>query len=167
MSRIALVVARADNGVIGRRGELPWRIAEDMRRFKTLTMGKPCIMGRRTWDSLIRKPLPGRTNIVVTRNREFSADGAHAVGNLRDALTLANGFGSDEIAVIGGAGIYRDAIPLADRIYLTEIHADFEGDTMFPTLRRDEWKEAAREPHVGADGLSYDFVTLERTSSPG
>ena len=162
MSRIALVIARADNGVIGRHGKLPWRIAEDMRHFKAVTMGKPCIMGRKTWDSLPTKPLPGRANFVVTRNAELRAGGAQIARNVDEALNLAMALDSEEIAVIGGAEIYHAALPVTDRIYLTEVHADFEGDTHLAPFERSEWRESGRDARVAPDGLRYDFVVLER-----
>ena len=160
MSVISLVVAVADNGVIGNRGALPWRIPEDLRRFKALTMGKPCIMGRKTWDSLPRRPLPGRENIVVTRDRNFSADGAVVVHALEDALERTRD--AAEAAIIGGAEIFRAAMPLANRIVLTEVHMDAEGDARMPALDRIAWRETAREEHMTADGLRYSYVTLER-----
>ena len=166
MSRVALVIARADNGVIGQQGKLPWRLAEDMRHFKAVTMGKPCIMGRKTWDSLPGKPLPGRSNIVVTRNRKFQADGARIVHSLADALKLAMVENSEEVAIIGGTEIYRSALPIADRIYLTEVHADFEGDTRLAPFERSEWRETGRDVRVATDGLRYDFVVLQRVLQP-
>jgi dihydrofolate reductase len=150
----------ADNGVIGRGGKLPWRIPEDMRRFKALTIGKPCIMGRRTWDSLPKKPLPDRPNIVITRDGNFRADGAVVVHSLDDALLHA---GNDtEVCVIGGAEIYKAALPRARRIHLTEVHADVEGDTQLAPFDRAHWTETGRENHTTADGLRYSYVTLER-----
>jgi dihydrofolate reductase len=160
VSVISLVIAMADNGVIGRDGKLPWRIPEDMRRFKALTTGKPCIMGRRTWDSLPKKPLPERPNIVVTRDGNFRAGGAVVVHSLDEALLRA---GDDtEVCVIGGAEIYKAALPRAGRIHLTEVHADMEGDTRMPPFDRAHWHETAREDHGTADGLRYSYVTLER-----
>jgi dihydrofolate reductase len=162
MSRIAMVIARADNGVIGRHGKLPWWLAEDMRHFKAVTMGKPCIMGRKTWDSLPAKPLSGRANIVVTRDADFLASGAQIAPNVDEALKLAMALDSEEIAVIGGAEIYRAAVPVEDRIYLTEVHADFEGDTHLAPFERREWRESGRDARIAPDGLRYDFVVLER-----
>lgn len=160
MSVVSLVVAMADNGVIGANGALPWRIADDMRRFKALTVGKPCIMGRKTWDSLPRKPLPGRGNIVVTRDADFRADGAIVVHSLDDALACAATAG--EACVIGGAEIYRAALARATLVHLTEVHADVEGDTRMPLFDRALWRETAREDHATQEGLSYSYVTLER-----
>lgn len=151
---ISLVVAMADNGVIGKGGALPWRIPEDMRRFKALTLGKPCVMGRRTWDSLPRKPLPGRDNIVVTRDPSFAADGAIVMHSLDAALARK----ADEICVIGGTEIFAAALDRADVIHLTEVHGDVEGDVRMAPFDRAVWRESAREDHAG-----YSFVTLERT----
>ena len=162
MTTIALVVARANNGVIGNRGAIPWRIAEDMRRFKALTLGKPVIMGRKTWDSLPKKPLPGRTNIVVTRDKTFAAEGAVVVHDIGEALARADGENPSEIAVIGGAEIYAAALPLANRIHLTEVAADFDGDATLPPFDPAAWHETSREVHVTPEGLAYAFVTLER-----
>jgi dihydrofolate reductase len=160
MSLVSLVVAMADNGVIGVNGTLPWRVPDDLRRFKALTMGKPCIMGRRTWDSLPRKPLPGRHNIVVTRDPQFRADGVSLVHSLQEALAIAAG--AEEICIIGGAEIYRAALPLADRIHLTEIHANVEGDTRLALFDRAIWRESRREDHGAGEGPRFSFVTLER-----
>lgn len=166
MSRIALVVAKAANGVIGDRGRIPWRLPEDMRRFKRVTMGKPCIMGRKTWESLPKKPLPGRVNIVVTRDPRFVADGALVVHSFDEAIARAESKSSGEIAVIGGEEIYRAALSGADSIYLTEVIAEFPGDARFPTIDPAEWCETAREDYVTDAGLNYRFLTLERIPSP-
>lgn len=161
---LSLVIARGANGVIGQRGQIPWRIPADMKHFKTVTMGKPCVMGRKTWDSLPKKPLPGRTNIVVTRDTNFHEEGAVGAHTLEDAFARAEAEGADEIAVIGGADIYRAALPRAMRIYLTEVHAVFDGDVHMPEFNALEWKEVAREDHVASEigGLAFSFVTLER-----
>jgi dihydrofolate reductase len=161
VSVIALVVAIADNGVIGRNGALPWRIPADMKHFKAVTFGKPCIMGRKTWDSLPKKPLPGRINIVVTRDRSFAAEGAVVAHTLDEALTRAGSEGLEEMAIIGGAELYRAALPQATRIHLTEVHGNFDGDAMF-AFDRKGWYETVREESVTPDGLRYSFVTLER-----
>ena len=159
MSTISLVVAVGQNGVIGRRGALPWRIPDDLKRFKALTMGKPVIMGRKTWDSLPKKPLPGRTNIVVTRNPDFHDQGALVAYSFVDAVKKAD---ANEIAVIGGVAIFAEALPIADIIHLTEVAASPEGDAFMPPIDRTEWHEIAREgPHT-ADGIAYSFVTLKR-----
>jgi len=162
VSRISLVVAAAENRVIGHRGALPWRLPEDLKRFRTLTMGKPVIMGRKTWDSLPKKPLPGRTNIVVTRDRNFGADGALVARNFLHAVSLARATATDDIMVIGGEAIFAAALPFAQTIHLTEIAASPEGDAFMPSIDRTEWREIAREGPFEANGLAYSFVTLTR-----
>jgi len=157
MTQISLILAMASNGVIGANGTLPWRIPEDMRRFKVLTMGKPCIMGRKTWDSLPKKPLPGRANIVVTRDKNFVADGAVVAHSLDEALAAAGN--ADEIMIIGGAEIYKAALAKATRIHLTEIEGDFEGDARMEPFDPQQWREIARERHV-SDGIAFSYVTL-------
>lgn len=153
---ITLVVAAAGNGVIGKDGAIPWRLPEDLKRFKALTLGHTVVMGRKTWDSLPPKnrPLPGRRNIVVTRDAGWKAEGAERA-TLEVALKLEG-----DIFVIGGAEIYRAALALADRIELTEVHRDFKGDAVF-TCDPAQWREVGREDHVTAEGLGYSFVTLE------
>ncbi|MCB1863908.1 MAG: dihydrofolate reductase [Chromatiales bacterium] len=160
-TRIALIVATDRNGLIGARNGLPWRLPADMAHFRELTIGKPVIMGRRTFESL-REPLPRRTNIVVTRNPAFRADGAVVVIDLDAALAAAGAV--PEVMIIGGAQIYAMALPLATRIYRTEIDAAFQGDTWFPDLDRRQWRETLRETHT-ADAKNphrYSFITLER-----
>jgi dihydrofolate reductase len=156
---ITLVLAMAENGVIGNKGMIPWRIADDMKRFKALTVGKPVVMGRKTWDSLPRKPLPDRTNIVVTRQPDWSADGAVTASSLDDALDKTRG--AAEVMVIGGGEIYRAALARADRIELTEVQGAFDGDAHF-AFDRASWREVARESHKTPDGLAYSYVTLTR-----
>jgi dihydrofolate reductase len=162
VSGIALVVAVADNGVIGVDGRIPWRIPEDMRRFKALTIGKPCIMGRRTWDSLPKKPLVDRTNIVVTRNASFAADGAVVAHAFDEAVALAEEERPGEIMVIGGADIYAAALPQAGVIHLTQVHGDFAGDTRLDGFSPELWQEMSREDHTAPDGLAYSFIRLVR-----
>jgi dihydrofolate reductase len=159
MTDITLIVAAAENGVIGDRGAIPWRIADDLKRFKALTMGNPVIMGRKTWDSLPKRPLPGRTNIVITRQPDWSADGAVTAHSLPDAIAKAGE--AEEIFVIGGAEIYAAAMPLATCVELTEVHRAYDGDAVLPELEG-EWQETSREGHQQEDGLAYSFVTLER-----
>src|SRR6185369_7765645 len=142
--RVAIVAAVAENGVIGRDNGLPWRLSTDMKRFKALTMGKPIVMGRKTWESFPRRPLPGRLNIVVSRDPDYRAEGAETVTSLRDALILAETrsrcvAGADEICIVGGGEIYRQAIGLADRLYITHVLASPDGDTRFPAIDRDLW----------------------------
>lgn len=162
MSCIVLVLAMASNGVIGAQNTMPWRLPEDLKHFKAVTMGKPIIMGRKTWDSFPKKPLPGRTNIVVTRDHAWAADGAVTASSLEDAIAKAGG--APEIAIIGGAQIFLAALPIVDAVELTEIHADFDGDTHMPPFGK-EWREISRRAHATADGLRYDFVRLERERS--
>jgi dihydrofolate reductase len=163
---ISFVLARADNGVIGANNAIPWRIPEDMMRFKAITMGKPIVMGRKTWDSFPRKPLPGRTNIVITRDPNWQAEGAVVVHSLEMALARAESEHPDEIAVIGGAEIWHLALPHASRIHLTEVHADAKGNVSFPPFDFAQWRETAREDHMTAEGLRYSYITLERIRSP-
>ena len=156
------MAAVARDGVIGLAGGLPWRIPEDAQRFRTLTMGHPIVMGRRTWDSLPDRfrPLPGRRNIVVTRNRAWQATGAEAVGSLTDALSLLEG--AAQAFVIGGGELYAEALARADELLLTEIDAELEGDTYFPTWERAAFDETAREQHVSETGIPFSFVTYRR-----
>lgn len=156
---IVLVVARAANGVIGKDGTLPWHIPADLKHFKALTIGKPMIMGRKTFESF-PAPLPGRRHIVLTRDPHWQATGAQVARDTESALALA---GEGEVMVIGGAEIYRLFLPLADRIELTEVHAEYTGDTLMPAPG-DDWREAARVEHDAADGRPpFAFVTLRRT----
>ena len=157
MSEIVLVVAIADNGVIGKDGAIPWRISDDLKRFKALTVGHTVVMGRKTWDSLPKKPLPGRVNVVVTRQKDWRGEGAVTAGSLGQATAGT----SRTVMVIGGAEIYERALPLASRIELTEVHRAFAGDAKFH-LDRSGWKETFREDHVTQDGLRYSYVTLTR-----
>lgn len=158
--RVYLVAAVAANGVIGAGGKLPWRLPEDLRHFKALTLGHPVIMGRRTWESLALRPLPGRENIVVTRSPGYEAPGAHVAASLEAALALCAG---EAVAfVIGGGELYQAALPLADGLVLTEIGRDYPGDALFPQFDRAAWRETQRQPQTGADGLRFDFVLYER-----
>ncbi len=157
---ITIVIARAQNGVIGRDGKLPWHISADLKRFKRLTMGSAMVMGRRTYDSLPGL-LPGRRHIVLTRNTAWSAPGVEVVHDIDQALGAARG---EPLSMIGGADVFELFVPLADRIELTEVLADVEGDTVIDDPRDvGRWKEVAREEHPAADGQPpFRFVTLER-----
>jgi dihydrofolate reductase len=165
--RIAFVVAVAENGVIGRGGKLPWRLPTDLRRFRKVTLGKPMIMGRKTYES-IGKPLDGRDSIVVTRQRDFAAAGVHVATSVEEAIDLgrelAEKRGVDEVMVIGGEGIFRAALADADRIYLTLVHGTPAGDTRFALPDAPAWRETAREPMPQGSGDEYpaDFIVLER-----
>ena len=164
---IALVVARAENGAIGVGGDLPWRLSTDLKQFRKVTLGKPVIMGRRTFMSLLR-PLDGRANIVLTRNAAFVAPGAVMAYNLEEALDVARKeaakAGVDEIMVIGGDDVFRAVMPLAKRIYLTEVHASPHADTWFKDFNLKDWRELSRERHEPGpkDQYPFSFVVLER-----
>lgn len=162
---ISFVVARADNGVIGRDNALPWHLPADLRHFKRLTVGKPVVMGRRTFGS-IGRPLPGRHNIVLTRDPDWRAEGVTVVANLAEAIAAAGldpKTRADEVMIIGGAAVYADALPVATRIYLTEVHDAPQGDTVLPAFDPARWRETAREDHPAEEGRpAYSFVTLER-----
>lgn len=162
---ISLIVAMAQNGVIGRANALPWRLPRDLRRFKAFTLGKAVLMGRRTYES-IGRPLPGRANLVLTRDRAWHADGVEAVHSLEEAL--ARSAGESELVAIGGAEVYRLVLPLARRIYLTHVHADVAGDTFFPDLDYTQWAdlECSRHPPDDDHAYAFTFVTLERRYSP-
>ena len=159
--KVVFVVARAQSGVIGRDNALPWHLPDDLRRFKALTLGKPVLMGRRTFES-IGRPLPGRHNIVLTRDPRWSAPGVTVVRSLDEALAAAGD--APEIMVIGGADLYRQALPLARRIELTEVESDLDGDVHLAAFPSSEWRESAREAHAADDrhALPFSFVTLER-----
>jgi len=156
---LTLIVAYSTNRAIGRDNALPWKLPGDLAHFKRSTLGRPIIMGRKTWDSLGR-PLPGRSNIVITRNPGFGAEGAIVVPSLQAAIDACGDV--DEAFVIGGAQIYAQALPLARRVLATEVRADVDGDAFFPLLPSFQWKETARAPQPAENGYEYDFVTYER-----
>jgi len=168
---VAIYVAIAENGVIGRDNGLPWRLSSDLKRFKAGTMGKPIVMGRKTFES-IGKPLPGRLNIVVTRDPAFRAAGAEVAGSLEEALTLARVrarcmAGADEICVVGGGEIYRQALPIADRLHVTHVLADFDGDARFPPIDPAEWRQVSSEdvPAGERDSHATRYAVYERRQS--
>ncbi|CAM3432027.1 dihydrofolate reductase [Parendozoicomonas haliclonae] len=165
--KVAMIAAVAENNAIGIDNKLPWYLPGDLRYFKAVTMGKPIIMGRKTFESL-RKPLPGRTNIVLTRDPEWNHEGVRVVANLDEALALAESIatinGISEVMVIGGEQIYRQALPKADRLYLTKVGQAFEGDAFFPEIVESEWTEFAREDNESEDGLKYSYLVLDRVS---
>ena len=169
--QIVLVAAVADNGVIGRGGTMPWRLKSDMRHFRGLTLGKPVVMGRKTYLSLSIKPLPGRTSIVVSRDAAFTAPGVLVARSLAAALEAARGDamrrGADAVMVIGGADIYAQAMPFADRLEITQIHMKPEGDSVFPEIDPAVWREAAREAHPDGpdDDAAYDFVSYLKVNA--
>jgi dihydrofolate reductase len=164
---IVLLAAVADNGVIGRDNALPWRLSTDLKRFKAITLGKPVVMGRKTYDS-IGKPLPGRSNIVVSRNREFAVPGVLVAADLAASLAAARGDalrrGAADIVVIGGTDIFTQCLPLADRLEITHVHARPEGDTIFPAIDTTLWRETERSEHPAGpkDEASFSFVTYVR-----
>ena len=163
MTSIALVVAVADNGVIGRQGQLPWRLPNDLQHFKALTLGHPVVMGRRTYDS-IGRALPGRPNIVVTRQPDWAAPGCETQPSVLAALARAAELDAELVCVIGGGEIYREALPAADVVYLTEVHHAVAGDATFPPLSPTEWREETRERHEADErhDYAYSFVQLVR-----
>ena len=168
LPHIALVVARARNGVIGRDGGLPWRLRSDLQRFKAVTLGKPCIMGRKTWDSLPLKPLPGRLNLVLSKDESFEPKGALACLTLDEAIEIAREQAVDdgvgEVCVIGGAGLFAATLPRARRLYLTEVEAEPEGDVIFPPFDEAAWTEVSCEavPAGEKDDHAFAFRVLER-----
>jgi dihydrofolate reductase len=168
---VALILARGDNGVIGRDGGLPWHLSGDLKFFKAQTLGKPIVMGRKTFQS-IGRPLPGRPNLVITRDPDFRAEGVEVFAEVAAALAraqaLAAASGAAEVMVIGGGQIYDLTLPLARRVYLTEVHASPQGDTAFPDLDPAAWMEIRRDPPVsgGAGQPDFSIVVLERTAPP-
>ena len=161
---LSLVVAAATNNVIGSEGGLPWHLPDDLRHFKRLTTGKPVIMGRRTFES-IGRPLPDRRNIVMTRRADYSAQGCDVVSSVDEALELVRG--ADEVMIIGGGLVYRDFLPHADRIYLTRVQADVEGDTYFPEIDESGWQLVTSEHHAADEQHAYafDVMVFERRTA--
>ena len=165
---LALVVARAQNGIIGRDGHLPWRLKSDMAWFKANTLGKPVIMGRKTWESLPKKPLPGRTNIVLSRDQSFETIGALVCETFSEAVQIAREQAAedsvDEVCVIGGSTLFEAALPKAKRLYITEVEAEVAGDVTFPVFDEGAWTEISRESHPAGEQDEYPFTfrVLER-----
>ncbi len=165
--KVSMIVAVAENGAIGKDNKMLWHIPEDFKYFKTVTMGKPMIMGRKTFES-IGKPLPGRLSIVVTRDENWSCEGVLVVHDLESALSAAfaeaDAKNTDEVMIVGGAQIYQQAMPKADRIYYTEVHHSYDYDAVFPALDKALWQEVSRETHAGdgAEKPDYSFVVFER-----
>jgi len=162
---ISIVVAASENGVIGVDGDLPWRLSADLRNFKAVTMGKPIVMGRKTWDSLGR-PLPGRQNIVITRQSDFDAEGCDVVSYPAAALVVADG--AEEVMVIGGSQIYSMFLRRAERVYLTRVHTELEGDAFFPALDETLWERVSAEHHEADNTNEYAFTfeVYERKDQP-
>jgi len=159
MSKLSLIVAIAQNRVIGANNALPWHLPEDLKRFRALTTGHHIIMGRKTYESLNRL-LPNRTTIIVTRNADYKVPGALIAHSLAEAITQAGS--DDEVFLIGGAELYRDGLNSADKLYLTEIEASFEGDAFFPEINLAEWAEISREEHISEKGLGFSYITYQR-----
>ncbi|MCX7184137.1 MAG: dihydrofolate reductase [Nitrosospira sp.] len=163
--RFSILVAMAKNRVIGRNNALPWQLSPDLKRFKQLTMGHHIVMGRKTYES-IGRPLPGRISVIVSRQSDYQAPGAIVVGSIAEALKVCNEDKEmdQESFVIGGAEIYQQALGLCQRMYVTEIQQEFDGDALFPEFNQQEWHEISREKHRldGDDGLEYHFVVLDR-----
>ncbi|WNB92944.1 dihydrofolate reductase [Bacillus sp. NEB1478] len=159
---ISFVVAMDENRAIGKDNDLPWYLPNDLKYFKKVTMGKPIVMGRKTYES-IGKPLPGRENIVVTRDKQYQAEGTTVVHSVNEVLQID----AEEICVIGGAELFKLFLPKADRLYITEIHETFEADTFFPPLNESEWQEVSRESGTVDEKNKYphDFVVLEKIKS--
>lgn len=164
---IVQVVAVSLNGIIGADGDMPWNLPSDLKRFKQITMGKPVVMGRKTFES-IGRPLPGRANVVISRSASYQVDGVHVVSSIEKALELATQLakdtGAQEVCVIGGGEIYRQTLDRTSRIYMTRVMAEMAGDTHYPELSEDNWEEVAREHHQEGpkDTANFDIVTLER-----
>jgi dihydrofolate reductase len=158
---VSIIVAMARNRAIGKDGDLPWRLSDDLKHFKRVTMGKPIVMGRKTYDS-IGRPLPGRQNIVVTRDTAYTAEGCTVVHSVEEAIAAAGDV--DELMIIGGATLYAAMLPHANRLYLTEVDADIDGDVFFPDFDRGEWNESERAHHPADEKNEHPFdtVTLER-----
>lgn len=164
-ARLSLIAALADNRVIGRDNRMPWHLPEDLKRFKRVTLGAPVIMGRKTFESILAalgKPLPGRTNIVVTRNRDYAQPGCTVASSLDEAIALAGA--AEQVFVVGGGEIYAQALPRAQRLYLTLVHIDVDGDAYFPAFAASEWREIERE--AGTGDPAFEFVTYERVATP-
>ena len=160
---LSLIVARARNGVIGRGNALPWKLPEDLAHFKRTTLGHPIVMGRRTWDS-IGRPLPGRRNIVVTRNAAWQVDGVERAASLDEALAACDP--SEDVFVIGGAELYAQALPRADRVIVTEIDREYDGDVFFPPLDVTQWREVSRDAHPpSGDAAGFAFVHYARRAA--
>ncbi len=160
-AKLALVVARGTNGVIGVDGDLPWKLSSDLKRFKAITLGKPVIMGRKTWAS-IGRPLPGRPNLVVTRDANFKAEGASVWSNLDVAIAAAHAMadtsGADEVCIIGGGELYAQTIARADRLYVTDVEAAPIGDAIFPAIVEADWHETSREAFARGPKDDHDFT---------
>ncbi|AAN56632.1 type 3 dihydrofolate reductase [Shewanella oneidensis MR-1] len=155
--RIAMIAAMANNRVIGKDNKMPWHLPEDLRHFKAMTLGKPVVMGRKTFES-IGRPLPGRHNIVISRQADLQIEGVTCVTSFEAAKRVAGD--CEELVVIGGGQLYKQLLPQADRLYLTQINLDVDGDTFFPAWEDNEWQKTETQPSISADGLEYNFINL-------
>jgi dihydrofolate reductase len=162
MTCLSLIVATAKNRVIGLNNTLPWHLPEDLKRFRALTTGHHIIMGRKTYDSLGRL-LPGRTTVIVTRNQSYKVEGAIVVHSLEDAIAACSN--DQEVFLIGGAELYKDGLKLADKLYVTEIDAEFEGDAFFPEFNLSEWSAGEMETHTSTNGLGFRYLIYQRNNS--
>ena len=160
---VSMIVAVSENGVIGREGQIPWDLPADLRNFKRLTMGHHLVVGRKTWES-IGRPLPGRTMIVLSRKAGFKAEGCLTAASLPEAIEIAEMAGDAEAFIAGGSRVYEQAIPLADRIYLSRVHANVRGDTLFPEFNEKDWKVSVevQYPKVSGQRLAFTFMILDR-----
>ena len=158
---LSIIVALSDNNVVGKENKLPWKLSADLKRLKAITMGHHLIMGRLTWESLGR-PLPGRTNVVITSDRNYKAEGGVVVRSLAEAINVS--FQDDEAFIFGGGKVFKEALPLVDKIYMTRVHAKVDGDAFFPALAMNEWREIEREDFKADEKNQYDysFITLRR-----
>jgi len=161
VSKLSIIVAMSSNRVIGVNNTLPWYISEDLKHFKSLTIGHTIIMGRKTYES-IGRPLPNRRNIVISRNTEASYEGAEVVHSIEDAFSICKN--DNEVFVIGGSNIYEQALSLVDYIYITEIKKSFSGDAFFPEINKQMWIESSRENHITNDGLEFSFVKYQKNT---
>ncbi len=161
--RLTLIAAVADNGVIGREGDLPWRLRADLRHFKARTLGHPIVMGRKTWESLPKRPLRKRLNVVLSRSAGYEAPGATVVPSVADALEVARASGAQEAFVIGGASIYADALPLADRLVITHVQTTVDGDAWFPAVDWAAWDVISEEAHAADGENEHAFRVVEYT----
>jgi dihydrofolate reductase len=160
---LSIIVALSENNVVGINNQLPWHLSADLKRLKSITMGHHLIMGRKTFES-IGKPLPGRTNVIITHNKEYKAEGAVVVSSVKEALETAKN--DSEAFIFGGGEVFKETLPMVNKIYMTKIHQTFNGDTFFPELKSNEWKETFREEHQPDEKnqYRYSFINLERVS---
>ncbi len=167
---ISIIAAVADNGVIGKNGELPWHLPADLKYFRRTTKGYPIIMGRRTFESILEalgKPFPERTNIVLSKEKPPYEGDYHVAGSVEQALAIAEDTGAEEVFIGGGASVYEQFLPEADKLYITEVHADVDGDVQFPEVNRQQWRQLSREDHQPDDRNPhpYSFIVYERAES--